>query len=510
MAGGSCTVTITAILLGVATDITADTILADGLRIAYGIPGNGPTDCVAGTGEASFTLNNIAGPGRLQGAYSPGHANCRPGWDYGTEIYVQIRDSLDTTLYTKHRGRVGVIDPDAGQYGNRRVRVVSYDAMRELMSAEVRSLALQQNKTESELVAAIIAALPAESRPGTSVLATGVDTYRYAFHDVGSGTKALGLIKDVAIDSYALVVVTGDGPFRMFDRHTRITKASSFTLNDTMQEFVAPSTLDQAVSVARLTIHPPSFDTANVTLYADQSVRELAPATTTSFWVTYRDPNTSTTLIGGRSVVTSLVADSDYAGNSKADGTGTVLTSSLAVTVTAFASTALVSIVNSSPQSVFLANTSGHPTFRIRGLGVYDRGPQTYESSSTQSYGVRPLTMDLRYQDNPLVAQNYAEFLVITRKALASQPQRIGFIATGSPTLMTQALAREPGDVITVSETMTGFSSVKAAIQSVEITVTNKNWLHCRWGLAPSNTLPLWLFDTVGSSEWGVSTYYGF
>ncbi len=108
------------------------------------------------------------------------------------------------------------------------------------------------------------------------------------------------------------------------------------------------------------------------------------------------------------------------------------------------------------------------------------------------------------------MTQNYAEFLTVTRKTLANQPQSIGFIASGSSTLMTQALAREPGDVITVSETMSGFSSVRAAIQSVELEVTHKNWLRCRWGLAPANNVPLWLLGTAGFSEVGVTTIVGF
>jgi hypothetical protein len=296
----------------------------------------------------------------------------------------------------------------------------------------------------------------------------------------------------------------------LVDRHTRVSAASSFTFTDSMHDFVAPSSLNSVFNVVRLTIHPPSVDSAATTvLYADQVGREIPASSTVEFWVSYRDPNSTDTLIGGLSVVNPLASSTDYKGNSQANGLGTDLTSSLSVTLLPFASTAQVTIVNSATTPVFMVDATGAAAFRIRGKGVYDRGPQTYEASVTQT-SVRPLSIDLRYQDDPLVAQNYADFLRVSRDTVTNQPQSLGFIASGSSSFMTQALAREPGDVVTVTETMSGFTAVKAAIQAVELVVTHSSWLKCRFSLAPANNIPLWLWGVAGNSEWGTTTRYGF
>jgi hypothetical protein len=186
------------------------------------------------------------------------------------------------------------------------------------------------------------------------------------------------------------------------------------------------------------------------------------------------------------------------------------MTGSIVVTLTPFGSNAKLVITNSATSPAFLVNSSGAALLRIRGKGVYDRGPQTYEASTVQPYGVRQIAFELHYQDNPLVTQNYADFIVLTRDTVTKQPELIGFTASGNAAFMTQALTREPGDVITVSETMTGFVSIRSAIQSVELSLTQGEWLQCRFGLAPANNVPLWLWGVVGNAEWGQTTIYGF
>jgi len=486
-------------LASVWTDITRDIDLETGLHLKYGIDANGPLDCVADPGECSFSAQNWAKPtfGRPQGYYSPLHASVRSGWTWGVSIRVSLRDPTTGIWYVKHRGKARVIDPVAGTYRDRLVPIVSHDVMLELDETDARELAIQTDKTESELITAVLDSLPSESQPVSRDIDAGIDSFGYAFWDLGDGVKATGLINDIAVDSYAFIFVKGDGTFTVRNRHTRVDAASSGTFTDsTMHGFAAPNSLDQAFNQVRVTIHPPTIDAAATTvLYADQAVRSIAAGATVEFWVTYSDQDdVARTRIGALDVVTPVLA-TDYAGNHLETGLGADVGAFLAVTMTPFGSTALVSITNSYFLTVYLVDGSGNPFFQIRGRGVYDLGPQTYEASSTQAYGTRPLAVALRYQDDPLVAQAYAEYIEAQRHSLTNQPQTVEFLANVSTALMTQALAREPGDVITVTETMTGFASVEAVIQSVELQYSKGGILTCRWGLAPVAPFEMWELD---------------
>ena len=54
------------------------------LRIQYGLSSNGPTDCLAATGECEYTLRNDAGnSGGVAGLYSPLNSNVLSGWTFG-------------------------------------------------------------------------------------------------------------------------------------------------------------------------------------------------------------------------------------------------------------------------------------------------------------------------------------------------------------------------------------------------------------------------------------------
>src|SRR3990167_6818942 len=82
---------------GIWTDLTSDTNAVHGLQVFYGIQGNGPTDCVAGTGEAAWVLKNHAGnSGSQHGYYSPLHASKRSGWAFGIPAQIVFSHGSDS------------------------------------------------------------------------------------------------------------------------------------------------------------------------------------------------------------------------------------------------------------------------------------------------------------------------------------------------------------------------------------------------------------------------------
>ena len=407
--------------------------------------------------------------------------------------------------YVKFRGKIRVINPAAGIKRDQSVSVVAYDFMADLLEADVRELALEINATEAELIEAVIDAVATEAQPPFRDLDAGVDTYPYAFFNVADGDKAGGLIKDAALSAVGIAACKGDGTFIYRSRHTRSLVTSAFTLTDTMREFSAPSSLDKVFNRIRVTIHPQTIDAAATTVLFAQTgtAPSIGAGETLEVWGTYRDPSNTLKLVGGTAMVTPLVATTDYTGNASQDGSGADRTSDLSVVTSAFASTVKFEITNTSASAAYLTK------LQIRGKGIYDNGPRTFESYTAQNYGDRPFSFDMPYQDDANTGQSAAEYLGGRYSDPTTLVDELAFVATDTAAFLTQALARDIGDAITVGETMTGITGVDALIQSVEITMLGRN-MWCRWGLAPSTQIASWQLGIAGASELGATTVLGF
>lgn len=489
---------------GVWTAITSDVVGRAGVRLRYGIQANGPADCLATTGECSFQLrNDAANSGSAQGWYSPVHVSKRAGWTFGIPFRAQFTYSAVT--YTKFRGKVRVIRPMPGTGRGEKVDVVAYDGMGDLMDADVREVGFQTSKTEAQLLTTLLDSLPTDAQPVARDLNTGIDTYPYAFDNIGGGVKAAGLMKDVIASAYGLGFFKGDGTFAYRNRHTRATGSSAFTFTNTMHGLVVPSSLDKVYNRVRVTIHPKTVDAAATTVLASQTgtAPDIASGASITVWLNFRDPDDTKRLIGGTATVTP-VATTDYTANDAADGTGTDRTGSITVTATAFASSVKFVITNNHTGTVYLTK------LQLRGKGVYDDGPRTFEKYTASTYGDRPIAIDMPYQDDHEIGQNAASYVYYQYNSLTNQIETIEFVANQSDALMVQALTREPGDIITVTETVTGLSSTKAVIHSVELELGGGGHLICRWGLAPAAPFTFFQWGIPGAAEWGQSTVWGF
>jgi hypothetical protein len=411
--------------------------------------------------------------------------------------------------FVKFRGKVRVIDPTPGRYSTQQVHVVAYDIINDLAETDLRSVSTQQNKTEAELFQEVLDSLPAEVQPVAVDIDTGVDTFSWAFDDIGGGTKALTAIDNVARSAFALVTAKGDGTLVTVSRHSRTTGTSLFTLDDnSMRGFSMPSSLDGVYNLVRVTTHPKLVDAAATTaLYAHAGAGLLVPANSSiEVWGSYTDPVDRQTPIGGvaGSFVDPPTSTTDFTANAAADGSGANRTSDMTLTLAPFSSSCKFTIANTSATDFYATS------FQVRGKGIYDQSPQTSQASSTQTYGVRPLSILLPYQDDPGVAQSAATFMEAQYRSVVSQPVSAMFQGSISDTMMQAALSVEPGNLVTVSETMTGTASVEVVVQSIDLSVTPGVQIVCRWGLAPASPWRFWRLGITGASELGVSTVLGF
>ena len=489
------------------TSLGTDVLGATGVQIKYGIDGSGPLARVASTGELKCALRNDAGnSGGLLGYYSPSHANARANWGFGIPIRAVF--TYGGTDYIKFTGKIRVIEPDAGLYGPRRVGIVAYDCMRDLAESDAREVTIQVAQAEDALLDALIAVMPTTAAPIATDFDTGVDSYPYAFDKVAGSTKILSVMRDVVVSSFGMLFAKGDGTLAYVSRHSLATTASNYTFNDDMIELSVPSSLDGVFNRARVTNHPKQVSAAATdelyTLPTGTSVEIPAGATDFEVWTAYTDPSDRQTKIGGTAVVTVLVANTHYVANAQVDGGGADKTAFTTPTLTAFGTTAKWSFTNTDTAPIFIT------TQKVIGKAVRDPGPQTYESYTAMDYGDRPIEIDLPYQDDPYIGQSAADYVVALYSNLTQQIESITFIANASNALMLQALGREPGDRITVTESVTGVTSVDAIIQSVELEVRQGLYLVCKWGLAPADTIRYWQLGVAGASELGETTVVGF
>jgi hypothetical protein len=477
------------------------------IRCRRGIDGNGPLDRVAATGELHAVLRNDEGTeSGVLGNFSPGHTNAIPGWTFGIPIRVLVTyGGVDYVLWT---GKVHVIDPDPGVYGLRNVRIVAYDVMSNLADADAREVSIQVNQSEDDLLQSLIDIMPESSQPTAVDFDAGVDTYPYAFDNLSGGAGVLAVMRDLVVSSFGLLYADGEGTLHYRSRHQMATTTSLADLTDSeLIDLRVPSSLDGVFNRARATNHPKQVSaTATDTLYTlppGTSVEVPIGATAFEIWTDYTDPNDRQTNIGGTDVVEALVANTHYVANSQADGLGADMTASTTPTLEAFSTTAKWTFNNTSGASIFLT------TQKVIGKAVRDPGPQTFEHSVVRDYGDRPIEIDLPYQDDPFIGQSVSEYVVSIYSELTQQIESVAFVADESDALMTQALQREIGDRITVTEEVTGLTAVDAVIQSVEYEFANTH-LICRWGLAPGDNTRYWQLGIAGASELGETTVLGF
>lgn len=497
--------------VGVWTSLRSDLSSAEPFSWRRGMGGGGPLDNVARTGVCEFGLKNHtqAGSARLQGWYSPSHANVRTGWTFDIPIRVVV--TYSGTDYTLWRGRLWKIDPIPGQYGPQRVRCIARDTMGDLAEQEI-NVAIQIDKTEVQCLQAIIAALPSDVQPAATSYDTALETFPFALDNLSSGVRALTGVIDVVDSCQGRIFVSKDGTFTYVNRHTWSTATSDFTFTELAFDpdedgIVVPSTRETAYDDVSAVAHPKSVS-ASIVLCGITSAVFVSPGETVELFLDYSDPNNRDRLIGGKNF-TATAENTDYEARPNADGTGDDLSANLTVTVSPFAASAKFTVTNNGATGAYLVNGSGTPLLQLRGDGLLDNGPDTRRSAATQPKRKLP-PIDLRYQADGAFAADVASFTRSRYESLAEQVDALKFDPQRSDALMLEALTAEIGDMKTVSETMTGLSAVDVLVQGIEMEVTKGDYLRVRYVTAPASPFTFWQLGTAGVSELGATTVLGF
>ncbi len=491
------------------TDITNDVITSGGRAISWkrGSSSGGPKNLMADIGTMEFWLRNDARPGKPKGYYSPYHAACLPGFTRGITVEL-IAVTTSGTPYPLWKGTIRKISPLSGQYGMQQTYCYASDAMDDFADSNAKTLTAQIGKTEVELLQAVIATLPISAQPTATSYGTALDVYDYAFYDMGGKPPSVrSLLDQIMQNARGRLFIAGDGTLTYVNRHSLSSRTSAFTFNNTFQDIVVADDLQDVFNRVQITQHPKRPTAAGlaaaptVALFSDTSPIAIEQDQTLTLWADYRDATNTQKLLGAASVVTPLVATTDYTANASADGSGSNMTSTLDASATVgFASSVKFVFTNNAQSTAYI-------TFRqIRGKGLYDDAPITVESYTPKDYGDRLLELDLKFISDSGTAQDLADFINASFNDPSNQAREIRIVPFQSSALLTQSLTREIGDILTASEVQTGLSDATLMIVGMHSEITSDVVQHW-WTVIPQLVQQAWIFD---QSRFDVDLIFGY
>lgn len=472
------------------TDVSDDVILP--LYCSSGMVDNSPTTRVADVGRCTFSLrngqNNTAG---LLGYYSPGHANCRAGFEAGTQI--RVRFNRDGNISTKWYGRIapdGIV-VDWNVHGERRTTVTAYDWMYQATMHRLYLPEYTTNKRADEVIPLIIANMPIA--PANTSYSIGQDTFPFVFDTVRYNTTAMAEFQKLAVSEFGYIYLRHGGGYdetlvfedRLYRNNVTATtivpiaksmldffvnedgdyfvnedgdkflvsESRNISLDNSMIEFEYDYGGNLANRVEIVT-YPRKVDTSPVILFALRSRMKLDPGeSVAAYRVTYRDPDGGARKVAGKDMV-SPVADTDYWMDSVRDSDSKDLTADLALSVTYGTEGAEYSLENTGA-------TAGYVYFQARGYGIYAYDPvsKIYEdTASIAKHGTHELRIDLSYQNDPRNSELFGQ-IILAHLSTPIQSGRTTTYLTSSDDLAMLFTKMDIGGKIAVAEDQTAVDS---------------------------------------------------
>lgn len=456
----------------ITTDVTGE------IRWSKGMQSNRPDEVTAATGNLDFALRNDENnSAKTRRYYSPNSPNCRPGFTFGVPVRVIVFDGIKDNM--RWFGKLHTIQPSSGKWGDRLTKVSAVDYFDDLAEADIHSVPPQLNVSEVTLLQKVYAAMQEDSIPPAGAsYDTALDTYPYAFDDVSSGVKALYAINQVMTSARGLFYQNRNGVHVYVNRQTLQAKQSMHVFTDS-HGLSVPASLDSVFNRVRATLHIRTLGAAGAVLFAASGRLQVTPGATVEVFGDYSDPNAKNLrLIGGTAFITPLVAGTDYSAWDAQNG-GNDFTAYARVVVYAFAASAKFTITNTH------SSTPIWVQYQIRGTGIYDNAPTSYDAFTPMPYGDRLLEIDFMYQANQAVAQDMVKLIQNQTINLANQIETMDLVPIVKPEWLVYCLGSEISDVLTISDDQTGVEAAVVYVYGIEESFDADGHYHVQLSLAP-------------------------
>lgn len=418
-----------------------------------------PRDRVADAGSIKFQLNNAANnSGGVVGYYSPDSPNCRPGFGLGLSVRVGIE--YNATTYWLSQGKIISIEPEPGLLGNKRVDVTAGDWLELAARTPMPRVEVQQSKTDDQLIQTIVDALGTDA-PTETDLDTGNYTYQYALTAHNDQlTPVMTVLQQIAQCGQGRIFITGGSNSGEVLRYVSL--SNILTIVDpvatyTNQFISADARRHLRTRIRRVitTAYPMAKDASPVVLYVLTNPLTISAGAELEFTGTFRDPNASDSRTIAAVNVIEPVAATDF-NFSTSSGSGSDLNASLTVqTWEPGARSFRIKVKNTSGSTGYLWQ------FQVRGEGLYpydEIGYTAIDSTIAEKDGTT-LDYDLPFHSVYTIMVEIADALLAWYSVENTEMPYIDIVATADDDTFQKFLDSKPGEIIAVSEGVTGISA---------------------------------------------------
>lgn len=489
---------------GIWRDITSRWRADTPIILTYGIQGSDPTDRVASAGSLEWQMDNGARLGGTVGEASVfGKTRFDPTWKLGVPIRFSIGQTVGARQTKFHGALSAAVGSTDGQHGERRTFCTALDLFDDWARMALPDQAALQGRTSGQLLTTLFSTLPSLQQPqgGTGGIEAGAQVFEWAFDGgVGQQITIRERINDIELSEPGYAYFKGGPTGTQFVSETVTTRAGKsvlYTLTDTeITEIVALGSREDLYGSIRIRVYPAVLDPdPTAVIYSLDAPNTLVAGNSvlSSIWGPYRgdvDDMIGATNQIQPSPVTALNPLGDYQMNSAPDGTGTDLTDNFIV-IAAFSGTGV--------RFPFIQNTGATPGYvtklQVRGQ-IISRKNTLIEKTIAGSQGVKTLELDMPFQGNANKADSLANFYASIYGTQYAQVQSVRFCATRTSALFDQAMLREPGDRIAITEATTGLVAAPFTINSVQLEIQGDGTMWCTWGLEQATAAGFWTLDT--------------
>lgn len=477
------------------TDLNAlgDVMSGAGWQLKRGMGGGDIADRVAAPGTFTCELLNAAKSGRLQGRYTPGHANCTAGWDRSIGVRVRLQNPATDTWHTVFVGRLDDISPTPGSYLRQRVTVTAVDwmdaASRALVTPEIGD---QSDARWDAVLTDLVALMEA---PTSTSFDTGAEAYSVGM-DTTSRQSILSAMVPLAMSELGYIYVLGNGTLRAESRHTRLLNfTSTWTIDDDVPPgdegaLTVPTDRGSLVNVVQTTVHgrDVSVETDRV-IYRSTAEIRIEAGDTLTWDVTYRDDDYATgqQIVGGSFQTLdndgeTLTPSTDYSFVNASDPAQD-LVDDLTITCAFGPRSATLTAVSAAS----VAGVIPIGGLQIRGRSIINRGEivsRAEDAASIATHGTLAVPVDLPYQSSQELGVAAANYLLLVHGD--ENPRALTrVVLPDTAARLTQVLTRDIGDRVTIQESMTAVND-DHFIHGIELEGLPFGWLKATYTLAPA------------------------
>jgi hypothetical protein len=478
----------------------------DSVIAQHGFNGISPTDRIATTGTMQLTLNNaVNNTGSKEGYYSPGHTNCRTGFDLGALFRIKISDG-STTQY-QLRSKATRISPDAGIHGQHKTSISCSDYFNDLAEAPLQQIPMQLN-TYINLAIQTVLGYMTIAPAHTSGIATpnGPDVFpRLLFGMSDNKNSIISALQKLCQTDKSYLFLVGDATdgetLKWQSRHNRLNPTIAATFSNTMQGVSIERSTKNIYNDVTTVAHPCKYDSVAVIL-ANTDAREIPiyPGESVTVTLNFTDPlqlGRRVDMIPGSAPVGWPVADTDFKMGSVSGGAGNNLNAYLTVTPTWGSNSVKIVFGNTGTIRGYIN------LFHVRGCGVYDYTPVEKNNSDSVSKAIHnnhPYRYDMPYCDYDKQANDFGVAILGDAKNPINSISSVSFVANdpNRSLFATYAATLDVGSAISITETVSGVTgtyfvgSIKWELREGNIGIVTLS------NLEPTSVIPAFLLCASG------------